>query len=349
VAKGCHGFFFQAADWKNTAPNGDFTGHGDVAPDRGSGQRRDDRSTDGYAGGRPVFRHGAFREMDVDVFCLVEIGRKMIKGRSGTNVTHGSIDGFLHHIAEITSQLQFSCPVNHIDLDIQRLSAHARPGKTRYKTDLIGGRHFIGQKLSGSQIFVEIAARHGQPLGRIVGNKANRAFAADAGQFAFQISDTGFSCIAGNDFAHGVVGHADSSLRNSMLFQLLGQQMLLGDLQFFLIRIGSEFDDLHPVEQRPRNCLRRVCRRNKHTFMQIERNLQIVIPEAAVLLGIQHLEKRGGRIPFIIAAEFVDLIEQQQRIFGLCLGNGSHNSAGHRTDVGFSVAADLRFVMHAAQ
>ena len=44
-----------------------------------------------------------------------------------------------------------------------------------------------------------------------------------------------------------------SSGRLPMLFHLLGDEMLLGDLDLFFFRVTTEFDDLHAVQERRRN------------------------------------------------------------------------------------------------
>ena len=48
-----------------------------------------------------------------------------------------------------------------------------------------------------------------------------------------------------------------------MFFQLLGHQMLFGNLQLFLVRVRGQFDDFHTVEERRRNGVQCVGRRDK--------------------------------------------------------------------------------------
>ena len=82
---------------------------------------------------------------------------------------------------------------------------------------------------------------------------------------------------------------------------------------------------------------------------EVERDLDIVVAEAGILRGIEHLQQGRRGIALVVAAELVDLVEQQQGVFALGLDEGRHDAAGHGADIGLAVAADLRLVMDAAQ
>src|SRR3546814_3074619 len=51
----------------------------------------------------------------------------------------------------------------------------------------------------------------------------------------------------------------------------------------------------------------------------------------------------------LVHRHLVDLVEHEQRILGADLVEVLHDAAGHRTDVGAPMAADLGLVAHAAQ
>ena len=85
------------------------------------------------------------------------------------------------------------------------------------------------------------------------------------------------------------------------------------------------------------------------TSRQVVVELQIMVLEAAVLLGVEHLEQRRRRIAAEILAELVDLVEQEQRIAGPRLLQVRDDLARQRADIGAAVAADLGLVAHAAQ
>jgi hypothetical protein len=78
-------------------------------------------------------------------------------------------------------------------------------------------------------------------------------------------------------------------------------------------------------------------------------SLDVVVAERVVLLGVEHLQQRRGRVAAEVHAELVDLVEQEQRIARADLGEALQHLARHRADVGAAVAADLGLVAHAAQ
>ena len=74
-----------------------------------------------------------------------------------------------------------------------------------------------------------------------------------------------------------------------------------------------------------------------------------MIPEAAVLLRIQHLQQCRRRVALIITAHFIDLIEQHERILDTCLTQSVSQSPRHRSDVGTSMTTDFRFIPHTSE
>ena len=89
--------------------------------------------------------------------------------------------------------------------------------------------------------------------------------------------------------------------------------------------------------------------RDEHHVRQVVIDLEIVVVEGRVLLGVEHLEQRRGRIAAPVGAELVDLVEQEERVRRLRLLHALDDLARHRADIGPAVAADLGLVAHAAQ
>ena len=72
-----------------------------------------------------------------------------------------------------------------------------------------------------------------------------------------------------------------------------------------------------------------------------------MIEKVCVLLGIEHLEQRSRRIAVKTSStDFIDLIDQNQRIFRLRFLQTLNHFAGHRTDVRSTMPLDLRRVVH---
>ena len=92
-----------------------------------------------------------------------------------------------------------------------------------------------------------------------------------------------------------------------------------------------------------------VRRGDEHHVRQVVVDLQVVVGEGRVLLRVQHLEQRRGRIAAPVGAQLVDLVEQEERVGRLRLLHRLDDLAGHRADIGPPVAADLGLVAHAAE
>ena len=85
------------------------------------------------------------------------------------------------------------------------------------------------------------------------------------------------------------------------------------------------------------------------TFERSNGDVQVVVAEGVVLLRIEHLEERRRRIAAEVAAELVDLVEHEDRVVRPGLLQALDDPARKGADVGPAVAADLGFVLHAAE
>ena len=186
--------------------------------------------------------------------------------RSRADIAHGSEDGLFHHVSEISRQFQLAGAFDHVHFHFQCRAAHACPGKPSDKTDLIRLRHFIGQETARTEEFLKVAAGDGQPLRRILLDKAHGALAAHGGKLPFERAHAGLSGVAGDDFADGIVCEPDVRFCDAVLGKLLGKQMALGNLQLFFVGIRPQFDDLHAVEQRSGDGVGGVGSRDEHAL-----------------------------------------------------------------------------------
>ena len=125
--------------------------------------------------------------------------------------------------------------------------------------------------------------------------------------------------------------------------------MLFCNLKFFLARIAGQLDDLHAVEQWPRDGIERIGCRDEQHVGEIERHLDKMVAERVVLLRVEHLQKRRGRVAAVIVSELVDLVEQHQRIAATGKLHCVHDPSGHRADICLAMAADIALIAHAAK
>ena len=124
--------------------------------------------------------------------------------------------------------------------------------------------------------------------------------------------------------------------------------MALGDLDLLVLGVAGDADDLHAVEQRLRHA-QRVRRRHEHHVRKVVVDLEVVVVERVVLLGVEHLEEGRGRVAAPVRAELVHLVEEEERVRRLRLLHALDDLAGHRADVGAAMPAHLGLVTHAAQ
>jgi len=68
-----------------------------------------------------------------------------------------------------------------------------------------------------------------------------------------------------------------------------------------------------------------------------------------ILFGIEHLKQSRSGISSKIRTDFIDLVEQKERITDPCLFKIKKDLAGHGANIGSPVTADLGFVTDPAK
>ena len=173
-------------------------------------------------------------------------------------------------------------------------------------------------------------------------------FATDRRDLSFEISDTGLPSVVSNRIENRRIGNLQFLFFDSVLLHLLGNQIAACNVVLLVFRVPRYADHFHPIEQRCRN-VQAVRRANEHDFGKIEVDLEIMVVKARILLGVEHLEQSRRGIAAKIHRHFVDFIQQKQRVTHLYLAQVLHDLAGHRADIGASVAANLGFVADPAE
>ena len=174
------------------------------------------------------------------------------------------------------------------------------------------------------------------------------ALPAEIRDLPLQIPHARFAGVEPNQLPQPGVGDFPFAIPQPMILGLLRNQVTFRNLDLFVFGVAGQTNDLHPIKQRLRHS-QRIRRRDEHHVRQIVIDLEIMIGEGRVLLRIQHLEQGRRWIAPPIGAEFVDLVQQKEGIRGLRLLHRLDDLTRHRADIGSAVAADLRFVAHAAQ
>ena len=121
------------------------------------------------------------------------------------------------------------------------------------------------------------------------------------------------------------------------------------NLQLFQRGVTLKLDKLHTVEQRLRDCIETVGSADKQHVGEVIGNVHVVVSKGVILLRVQHLQQCAGRAAVEGCGEFVNFIEHHNRIGHTAFMDAVHNAAGHRTDVGTAMAADIRFIMNTSE
>ncbi len=260
------------------------------------------------------------------------------------DVGEGDLRGLLHHVAELAGHGQPALVAGQQGrLDVEHVAAH--PGHGQAGGDAGNSRTLRG--LRGEPGTPDQVLQVGG-LDR-GGQLTQRGFAERFCEQALHRPYARLSGVIGGDLAQGVLGDRHLSLGQGGLLQLPRHEEVPGDGDLVVLGVAVDADQLHPVEQRLRNRLQGVRRGDEEHVGQVQVEVQVVVAERVVLRRVQHLQQRRGRVAPVVAADLVDLVEQDDRVHRARFPDGSDDASGKSAHIGTAVAADLRLVTHAAQ
>ncbi|KAF5052999.1 hypothetical protein DSECCO2_402880 [anaerobic digester metagenome] len=134
-----------------------------------------------------------------------------------------------------------------------------------------------------------------------------------------------------------------------MLREGVRDQVVLCDRELLVLRVARDLDKLHPVEEGRRDRREAVCGRDEEHVREVVGDLQVVVRERVVLLGVEDLEEGARRVAGVGDGEFVDLVEDEDRVLRPGLLHPLDDPAGERPDVGPPVPPDLCLILDAAE
>ena len=283
--------------------------------------------------------------MHVNVTLLVEVGIDAQLLGTGPNDGHGCLDRLLHHITQRTGVSELALARHVGGLDGEQIAPHFGPRQTTHLTHLVlvGGLAVI-EALHPEEL-LEVLLIDLNMLDALVQQNALDRFATDLGDFALQTPHPGFTGVVTDHPDQRRILDGDLGGFQAVALDLLGNQMLLGNVELLIFGVTGEADHFHPVQQRTRD-VHGVGGGHEHHVRQVIIHFQIVIVEAVVLFGIQHFQQGGCGIAAHVRAHLVDFVEQEQRVLHADFRHLLDELAGHGTDIGTAVTADLRFVTH---
>ena len=254
---------------------------------------------------------------------------------------------FLHHVTQLTGQLQARLTVDCPGLDVEHIAAQARHRQSgrhpRHRGTFGGFRREARTAKVANQIRLVDHDRFR------VGIEFGGDLAQRLGQQPLVLPHTGFAGVVGGDLAQRRVGDRDLLGGQCRAVALPGQQVVAGDGHLVVLGVAVDLHQFHAVQQGRRDVLDHVGGRQEHHVGQVQILVQVVVAERVVLRRIQHLQQGRRRVAAIVRADLVDLVEQHHRVHRTGLADRPDDAAGQRPDVGAPVPTDLRLVAHAAQ
>ena len=102
-----------------------------------------------------------------------------------------------------------------------------------------------------------------------------------------------------------------------MLLDLARQEEVTGDVLFLYFEIAGKLNDFHTVLKRSGDIVQRVRRGDEEHLRQVVVDVEIVVVEGLVLLGVEYLQQGGRGIAPVIGAHLVDSSRQNNGLLDL--------------------------------
>ena len=327
---------------------GDLAGHGHIAAHRYAGQAGHQCRGQGNARRRAVLGHSALGSVDVQIALFQPLGVDAVFLGVDAHPSDCQLCALLHHITQRAGNGDLAGAVIHdLHLDGQGLAAYAGPCQTVGDAHGVGAVEEVRLDDAGAKQLLQHSSGNSYAL-HLAGSDLAGALAQHAGDGTLQITHTGLAGVAVDDAVECALVHGDLSGQAAGL-ELLGQQVLAGNVILFHAGVAGQLDDVHAVPQRAGDAAQIIGSGNKEHVAQIKRDIDEMIVEGAVLLRVQRLQQSRRRVAPEVPCQLVDLVQQHQGVGGLGGDHGADDLAGHSTDVGAAMTADLGFVPHAAQ
>ena len=137
---------------------------------------------------------------------------------------------------------------------------------------------------------MQIVCRHAHRALRALADTTGD-FATDGCDFSFQLTQSGFLCVALNHRQQRRSRNVEVARRDAVFFHLFWEQVPPGNLEFFFFRISGQPDHFHAISQSRLDRVENVGGRHENDVRQIERDAQIVIAKTVVLLRVEDFQQ----------------------------------------------------------
>ena len=256
---------------------------------------------------------------------------------------------FLHHITQITGYSQaVAFSWREAYLHKQYLSTYLSPCQTGHYSGKVIALVSILIIYWCAQQFFQVFHIHN--LGECAAtNLCQHCFAGQCRQFFFKLTNAAFGGVLLYYMIVGFVAQLQFRFVEFVFVQNTRQQMAAGDFNFFLGQVAAEVYDFKTVKQRLLQGAERIGRGNKQHMRQVVVDVNVIVVEKLVLLRVEYFKQSGLGVTLEITPDFVNLVEQKNRITAAGALNGIDNTTRHSTDIGTAVSAYLGLVVQTAQ
>ena len=286
--------------------------------------------------------------MDMDVALVDQAGLDAEGGRLSLDQGERGLDALAHDLAQLAGQDQLAAAGRAGRLDEQYVAAHRRPGEAGGHARHAGAHGDFVLEPHRAQQLLQVG-RADPDLGRRALGNLHRDMAQRAADLAFEAAHARLAGIARDDLLQCCIVDLGLLRLQPVGLELAPHQVAPGDLELFARGVAGERDDLHAVAQRAGDRVQHVGGGDEDDAAQVERHVEVIVAEGAVLLRVEHFQHRRRRIAVHAGAHLVDLVQHQHAVARARLPDRLDDVAGQRADVGPPMAADLGLVVHAAQ
>src|SRR5262249_51254304 len=156
------------------------------------------------------------------------------------------------HVAELAGRLHAALAGQHDGFDLEDVAADFGPRETVDDADRIFRLRFAVAEALDAGVLAEVALID-RDLVRLLRDDVADRLARQVRELALEVTNAGFPRVVADEVADGAVGDLPLLGLQPVSFDLLGDQVALGDLDLLVFRVPRNADDLHAVHQRLRH------------------------------------------------------------------------------------------------
>src|SRR5579875_3469050 len=138
-----------------------------------------------------------------------------------------------------------------------------------------------------------------------------------------------------------ITPRSPSATRRAAFRQMAPHQVVEGDRELLVLGVAGDLDDLEPVQEGRGDAHRDVGGTDEEDPREVEGDVQVVVEEGVVLLGVEHLQEGRRRVSAEVHPQLVQLVQHEDGVSRPRPPDGLDDPPGEGPHVGPPVPADL--------